>query len=84
VRETGGLADTITDATVENLKKGVATGFSFTEYTPEALMAVIGRALNMYKDKAAWDRLMKTCMSQDWSWNRSAKEYVELYKKLRG
>jgi starch synthase len=84
VRETGGLADTITDATPENLKKGVATGFSFTEYTPEALMAVINRALDMYKDKAAWDRLMKTCMSQDWSWNRSAKEYVELYRKLRG
>ena len=72
VRHTGGLADTIIDGT---------TGFSFEEYTPSALLAVIRRALKAYGEKATWGKLIRNCMKQDWSAERSAREYVELYER---
>ncbi len=80
VRATGGLADTVVDATPENLAAGAATGFSFLAYTPQAFQEAIDRALTLYrKDPEGWQELQKTGMRQDWSWNRSAGEYEKLY-----
>ncbi|MEW6357803.1 MAG: glycogen synthase GlgA [Planctomycetota bacterium] len=81
VRRTGGLADTISDCTPGAVKSGRANGFSFDEYSGGALLAAIDRALDAYKDKTLWTKLMKIGMKQDWSWKRSAQEYVALYKK---
>lgn len=82
VRSTGGLADTVTDVRSCSGTDGKANGFSFKEYNPDLLFATIIRATDFFKNKTQWIRLMKNGMTQDWSWERSAGEYIELYKKL--
>ncbi len=59
-----------------------ANGFSFQEYSPLALNETLRRACDAYADPKLWRRLMATAMSQDWSWQRSAKQYVELYEAM--
>jgi starch synthase len=80
VHATGGLADTITNLTDETLAAGTANGFSFNNYNTAALAATLDRACKTFADKAVWDQLIRTGMSQDWSWNHSAREYDRLYK----
>ena len=82
VRETGGLADTIAGYG-RKLPEGVApNGFSFEEYSPLALSETIGQACNVYHQQPdVWRQLVDTGMRQDWSWARSAREYVDLYIK---
>ena len=81
VRETGGLADTITNCTVESLARGDANGFSFVESTPQALSEAIDRGCRAYQNPDTWDQLVKNGMRQDWSWTRSAGVYEELYER---
>lgn len=83
VRATGGLADTVRDVTPETLADGTATGFVFEEPTAEAFRAAIGRALALWPDRPAWSRLVRTGMRGDWSWERSARLYGELYQEVR-
>lgn len=83
VRATGGLADTVTDYTEEGLESGTATGFSFGQYSAEALVDAVRRALDLYSDRDKWRRLMLNGMAQDWSWQRSAREYVAVYETAR-
>jgi starch synthase len=82
VRATGGLADTITDTTRESLAAGSATGFTFREYSPLALAETVGRASEAYSQNSTWASLIRAGMSQDWSWRRSAQQYVALYQKI--
>lgn len=82
VRATGGLADTVVDANTRTLAGGTATGFCFTEPTPEALWQTIERALVLWPDRDAWVKLMRTGMNADWSWDRSASQYVRLYEEI--
>ena len=82
VRATGGLADTIVDATRETLANGTATGFSFREYETLALTETLRRAIDAYQQPPIWSQLIATGMRQDWSWSRSAQQYVDLYRKL--
>jgi starch synthase len=84
VRETGGLADTIIDANDENLNNGTATGFTMKGYFAAELLFTIDRALEMYKSKTQWDALRKNAMEQDWSWEKSACKYIELFKSVLG
>lgn len=83
VRSTGGLADTITNAVPETLKNGAANGFAFKNYSAQELLQTILKALDTYKNKTTWAKIRKNGMTQDWSWKRSAREYTDLYKKLR-
>jgi starch synthase len=78
VRQTGGLADTITDY---NSQTGRGNGFSFREHTAVALFGAIARALLTMKVQPAWQRLVQNAMSSDFSWGRSAKSYAELYQR---
>jgi starch synthase len=78
VRKTGGLADTVSDFDPET---GQGTGFVFSNYNPYALFGTIVRALETYKDKSAWEKLVKSAMSQDFSWTMSAREYAKLYER---
>ncbi|HHT9117540.1 MAG TPA: glycogen synthase, partial [Candidatus Hypogeohydataceae bacterium YC38] len=71
VRRTGGLADTI-DSSV---------GFSFQSYSSKEMLETIKKALELYRNPSRWLELMKRGMLQDWSWERSAKEYSTLYQK---
>ena len=80
--KTGGLADTITDSTPSNIVADKATGFLFSHYSAEDLLKSILLALSVYRNKAQWKRLMVTGMKSDFSWKRSAGEYVRLYKKI--
>jgi starch synthase len=79
VRETGGLADTVTPV---GDPKTPGTGFVFSDYTPEAFLKAIHTALNAYANKDLWSRIMLHAMTQDFSWKVSAKAYLELYKSL--
>jgi len=83
VRATGGLADTVTDTSQAALEDGTATGFAFEEYSAEAMLAALRRALRLYGDRDRWRRLVANGMEQDWSWGRSARQYLEVYKKAR-
>jgi starch synthase len=79
VRRTGGLADTIIDFHEDRRR---STGFLFDEYTPEALVSTVERALAVYKRRRSWLALMKRGMSKDFSWKKSARAYVRFYQRL--
>jgi starch synthase len=80
VRATGGLVDTVTDATPETQGKGTATGFSFEALNSSVLDSTLRRAVETYwQNEAAWRQLVGTGMQQDWSWTASAQRYVEAY-----
>jgi starch synthase len=78
VRATGGLKDTVTPFDTET---GTGTGFVFSDYSAKDLMISVSKAMILFQDKKKWAKIIKNCMAQDFSWNRSAKEYVELYEK---
>jgi starch synthase len=79
VRAVGGLADTIENYD-EN--KGKGNGFTFIPYETGALLDTIRRAVSLYRDRPdQWRQLMVNAMKCDFSWNRSAQEYVMLYEK---
>lgn len=84
VRKTGGLADSVTDATPEALKSGQATGFVFEKYAPKPFSEAITRALACYARKADWRKLMKNAMAKDFSWSASAKKYEQLFRQMVG
>ncbi|GAX60534.1 glycogen synthase [Candidatus Scalindua japonica] len=82
VRETGGLADTIIDANDENLKNRTATGFTMKGYFAAELLHAIDRALDLYKLETPWKALRENAMKQDWSWEKSTNQYIELFKSI--
>ncbi len=85
VRKTGGLVDTVIDASLETLGNETANGFSFEEFSADALDQALRRAARMYReDKENWRGLVNRGMSQDWSWSASAKTYEALYQRLIG
>lgn len=81
VRKTGGLADTVYEFDPDT---GEGNGFVFEEYSAAALVDAIKRALDAYQDEKPWLGLVKKAMEYDFSWANSAKEYINLYKKLIG
>ncbi len=82
VRRAGGLADTVADATPENIGNGKATGIVFQEPGTSALLGAVDRALALWRDAGRWKKIMLTGMRQDFSWSRSAGEYLRLYKRV--
>jgi len=83
VRATGGLADTVVDATPANLAAGQATGFTFAVYSAQAFLDSVKRAVTLFRDQPdQWLTLQRIGMRQDWSWNRSAAAYESLYQSL--
>lgn len=81
VRRTGGLADTVIDATHEAVKNGTATGFVFDDPTPESLLTALNRALVRYQQPRIWRRLAYMGMQQDFSWRQSARRYLAVYQQ---
>jgi starch synthase len=76
VRETGGLADTVSDA---DRNPGEGTGFTFRRYEAEDLKDAVSRALAAFADRPRWDVIVRRGMALDFSWEASAREYVNLY-----
>ena len=80
VRETGGLKDTVA---AYNPETGTGTGFSFTNYNAHDMLHVIELALQVYKAKPqAWRKLAESAMLVDFSWNKSAQAYLDIYRSL--
>jgi starch synthase len=79
VRATGGLDDTIQDF---NPLTEEGTGFKFIDYTPRCLLEAIKRALQVYRNRPVWEKIMVRAMAQNFSWGQSAREYVKLYEKI--
>jgi starch synthase len=80
-RKTGGLADTIKNFKPE---KDEGDGFLFKEYDPYALFATICKAQAIFQLKEEWKKLVKRAMEKDFSWEKSAKEYISLFSKTLG
>lgn len=81
VRETGGLKDTVLSY---NKYTGQGNGFTFANYNAHDMLYTIKRALGMFYDKPVWNQIIQNAMKSDYSWQESAKRYMELYKKLAG
>ena len=79
VRETGGLKDTIKSY---NEFTGEGNGFSFNAYNAQDMLYTIKRAIGFFSDKDVWKKLVKRAMKEDFSWEESAKKYIDLYEQL--
>ena len=77
VRETGGLKDSITDC-----GDGYGIGFTFKTYNANDMLESIRRALGAYANKNDWPILVDRALKADFSWGRSANEYIRLYRAL--
>ena len=80
VHKTGGLADTVTNASPANMKNRTATGFVFNQPTAASLNNAIQRALKLYANKPLWLQLQTQGMRQDFGWQHSAQQYLDLYQ----
>ena len=81
VRRTGGLADTVQDC---DLDPDLGTGFTFEAASARGLEHAVERCLEAYADRAAWRSLQRRGMSQDFSWDRAAGLYHEMYDRALG
>ncbi len=79
---TGGLADTVVDASYETLLHGTATGFVFDQCTPSAFQWCFERAIGMYRHPERWDSVRATAMRQRFGWEEAAGRYLDLYRSL--
>lgn len=79
VRATGGLDDSIEDFSPAN---GNGTGFKFTKYQSNELLKTIQRAVQIYSDQTIWRKIIRNGMSKDFSWEASAKKYLQLYRSV--
>jgi starch synthase len=79
VRVTGGLKDSVRDFGGEN-----GNGYNFLNYDADDMLSAIWRALGDYNDAELWQNHIKAAMECDFSWSRSAGEYIDLYKEVLG
>jgi starch synthase len=79
VRYTGGLKDSVTEF---NPSKGTGNGFGFESYKADDLLKALNKALDCYSDDKLWRKIVMNAMETDFSWERSAKEYEELYRRI--
>ncbi len=80
VHRTGGLADTVVDLTPISQANHTANGFVFDEANASDLRAAVFRALECYRQKNVWRELVAQAMAVDFSWNSSARRYLDLYR----
>lgn len=73
VRKTGGLADSVEDG---------LTGFVFKNYQTSALVRAMERAIAVWQKKKSWNAMVGRAMGRDFSWKRSAREYLGVYRRL--
>jgi starch synthase len=79
VRRTGGLADTVTEF---DPARRTGTGFLFDEFSVDGLLDAVRRASAAFPRPELWSALVKNGMTEDFSWDASAREYAQLYKKV--
>jgi starch synthase len=79
VRRTGGLADSVQPWDPATRR---GTGIVFNDFDAPAIRWAIHAALDLYRDRTAWQQAMRNAMAQDFSWDRQSREYVRLYERL--
>ena len=79
VHATGGLDDTVEEW---NARTGAGTGFKFPAYTPADLIAAVDRALDAFRDREGWTRLIRNGMARDYAWAHSARQYAQIYEEV--
>lgn len=82
VHRVGGLADSVVDASLENLADGIATGFMFDQFEISAFNAAVRRAFALYNRKPEWKRVQKYAMQQNFSWDAAAQQFFSLYQQV--
>jgi starch synthase len=82
VRAVGGLADTVTDCSLENLDDGSATGFVFQDLIAADLSRALRRAFALHKRRTEWRAVQRRGMTQAMGWDRAAAAYLALYQPL--
>ncbi|HUW24255.1 MAG TPA: glycogen/starch synthase [Patescibacteria group bacterium] len=78
VRETGGLADSVKDF---DLAAGKGTGFVFKKFFKMSFLTAVVRALETYKNQKIWKKIVRQAMREDFSWDHTASEYLNLYQR---
>ncbi len=78
VRQTGGLADTVTQFDGQN-----GNGFCFQTYSSDALFLTLKRAMETYAEPRLWERVVRNAMAENFSWERAAREYDALYRRMQ-
>jgi len=76
VRATGGLQDTVVDP---NEAHSPGTGFKFNRFHKDELIAAVRRAIEAFRNRDIWQAMMRKAMAQDFSWERSAREYIDVF-----
>ena len=82
VHKVGGLADTVTDCSLENLDDGNATGFVFDEFTLKNYVQAIKRVFALYARKTDWKKVRRVAMQQNVGWESAAEKLLAIYKLL--
>jgi starch synthase len=77
----GGLADTVIDASGAALERGEASGFVMQQTDGAAMLKAIQRAVACYAQPEQWRALQRFAMSRDFSWQKSAQAYTQLYEQ---
>lgn len=82
VAMTGGLTDTVINASPAGLAAGVANGIQFLPVTTDALATALETLCDIYEDAEIWNKLQKNAMKQPVGWEESTRQYMALYKKV--
>lgn len=82
VRHTGGLADTVNDCSLENLSEGSASGFVFNDCDAKDLSNALRRAFVLWTRPTLWRYVQRQAMAQNFSWEKAAVSYLDLYRRL--
>lgn len=82
VHNVGGLADSVVDATDENLSQRIATGVKFWNYDSESYMNAVWHGFGLYSHRPEdWQGMVRAGMLRDSSWNHSATQYLSVYDR---
>jgi starch synthase len=84
VHRVGGLADSVTHASPEAVRRGKATGIAFDHFDAPTLSSAVDFALNLYREPSTLSAVRRSGMSRDFSWGRSGREYEALYRNTIG
>jgi starch synthase len=82
VRRVGGLADSVVDASAENLAAGQATGIVFQGFDRKSFNDALRRAFALYTRPEQWKQVQQQGMRQQFSWDVAARSFVSLYRQL--
>lgn len=82
-RAVGGIKDTVEDIKAEGGKL-TGAGVLFEQYNAAEFLSAIKKAFGFYQNKAWWRQIAVNGMKKDFSWDRSAREYIKLYRRLAG